>query len=203
MLKWKKDKDECASWHSSEQSPGTGHQACDAEITHERESYEFKLWTQSCSETCKNVMRVFDLERAQNLGPKLVSSISQGSGSLSEHSALNTYQIKCLLPYGVFFRYHLRKINHLFRLCKSFCRTCRNGFWRLFLSHINLLVNVMPICQYFFRTYSCILCSEVELLIPFSLYFPNERLPLHRFRTGKTSYLTRMAETVTICEEIA
>lgn len=43
-------------------------------------------------------MRVFDLERAQNLGPKLVSSISQGSGSLSEHSALNTYQIKCLLP---------------------------------------------------------------------------------------------------------
>lgn len=54
-------------------------------------------------------MRVFDLERAQNLGPKLVSSISQGSGSLSEHSALNTYQIKCPLPFGVFFRYTSEK----------------------------------------------------------------------------------------------
>lgn len=134
MCKWKKDKDECTSWHSSEQSPGMGHQACDAEMTHEGESYEFKLWTQSFSETCKNVMRVFDLEKAQNLGPKLVSSISQGSGSLSEHLGLNTFQIKCILPCGVFFRYHLRKINHLFRLCKSVYRTCHDGFSCLFLS---------------------------------------------------------------------
>ena len=79
-------------------------------------------------------MRVFDLEKAQNLGPKLVSSISQGSGILSEHLGLNTFQIKCILPCGVFFRYHLRKINHLFRLCKSVYRTCHDGFSCLFLS---------------------------------------------------------------------
>ena len=31
----------------------------------------------------------------------------------------NTFQIKCLLPYGVFFIYHLRKINCSFRLRAS------------------------------------------------------------------------------------
>lgn len=107
----------------------------------------FKLWTQSYSETCKNVMRVFDLERAQNLGPKLVSSISQGSGSLSEHSALNTYQIKCLLPLESSSDTSEKNWNHLFRL------------WR---ASAELVTMDFDVCSSLTLIYSSVLCLFVN-----------------------------------------